>query len=52
MTFVAGAVVAQQGLLFNDALVVALMQDCGLSHLASQDADVDRVPGIVRYAPL
>jgi predicted nucleic acid-binding protein len=38
-------------LLTGDALVVALMQAHGLSKLASEDADFDRVPGITRYAP-
>jgi predicted nucleic acid-binding protein len=42
----------QTGLLCGDALVVAVMQDRGLSHLASQDADFDRVTGITRYAPI
>ena len=42
----------QFGLLVNDALVVAIMQDQGLSALASQDTDFDRVPGITRYAPV
>ncbi len=42
----------QYGLLTNDALVIALMQDQGLTHLASNDADFDRVPGIIRYAPV
>lgn len=41
----------QFGLLTNDALIVAVMQDHGLVHLASNDADFDRVPGISRYAP-
>jgi predicted nucleic acid-binding protein len=42
----------QHGLLSIDALVVALMGEMGLSQLASHDADFDRVPGIVRFAPL
>jgi len=41
----------QFGLLSGDALVVAVMRAHGLSHLASHDADFDRVPGITRYAP-
>jgi predicted nucleic acid-binding protein len=41
----------QYGLLTNDALVVALMQTHQVSHLASHDADFDRVPGITRFAP-
>jgi predicted nucleic acid-binding protein len=39
------------GLLTNDALVVAVMERRRLTHLASNDADFDRVPGISRYAP-
>jgi predicted nucleic acid-binding protein len=42
----------QTGLLYGDALIVAVMQDQGLTHLASLDADFDRVPGITRYSPL
>ncbi len=41
----------QEGLLTNDALVVAVMQAHGLANLASNDADFDRVPGIQRFAP-
>jgi predicted nucleic acid-binding protein len=41
----------QFGLLSNDALVVAIMQDHGWTQLASHDADFDRVPGITRHAP-
>jgi predicted nucleic acid-binding protein len=41
----------QFGLLTNDALIVAVMQDNGLNALASLDADFDRVPGLTRYAP-
>ncbi len=41
----------QYGLLSGDALIVAIMQHHGLSHLASHDADFDRVPGLTRYAP-
>lgn len=33
------------GLLTDDALIVTVMQDHGLTHLASNDADFDRVPG-------
>ena len=39
------------GLLYNDALIVAVMQDHGLQNLASGDADFDRVAAIKRYAP-
>lgn len=48
----AAAISQQCGLLSNDALIVALMQANGLNHLASNDADFDRVPGLTRYAPV
>jgi predicted nucleic acid-binding protein len=48
----AAAVSRQTGLLSNDALMVTLMQANGLTKLASNDADFDRVPGLTRYAPL
>lgn len=48
----AAALSRQYGLLNNDALIVAVMQDHGIAHLASNDADFDRVPGITRYAPV
>jgi predicted nucleic acid-binding protein len=41
----------QHELLTGDALVVATMGQHGLTNLASEDADFDRVPGITRYAP-
>src|SRR5262245_31569420 len=41
----------QTGLLYGDALTVAVMRDQGLTLLASLDADFDRVPGLTRYAP-
>ena len=41
----------QLGLLSADALIVTTMREQGLTHLASHDADFDRVPGIIRYAP-
>lgn len=47
----AAAVSQQLGLLSGDALIVAAMHEHGLTHLASHDADFDRVPGLVRYAP-
>jgi predicted nucleic acid-binding protein len=43
---------SQFGLLSNDALIVVLMQRHGITHLASVDADFDRVPGITRYTPV
>src|SRR5207247_1717945 len=39
-------------LLTGDALMVALMQANGLTRLASEDSDFDRVPGITRYASI
>jgi predicted nucleic acid-binding protein len=42
----------QTGLLYGDALVVAVMRDHGLTLLASLDADFDRVPGLTRYSPV
>lgn len=42
----------QYGLLSNDALIVALMQAHGLTKIASNDTDFDRVPGLTRYAPI
>jgi predicted nucleic acid-binding protein len=41
----------QQELLIGDSLIVAAMQANGISILASNDADFDRVPGITRHAP-
>jgi predicted nucleic acid-binding protein len=48
----ATSVSTQYGLLTGDALVVAVMQNHRLTNLASGDDDFDRVPGIVRYAPV
>ncbi|HEY7312280.1 MAG TPA: type II toxin-antitoxin system VapC family toxin [Gemmataceae bacterium] len=47
------AALSQQiGLLTNDAAVVAIMQSSGLTKIASNDTDFDRVPGLTRYAPM
>jgi predicted nucleic acid-binding protein len=49
----AATLVSQQHeLLMGDSLVVAVMQAHGLSHLASNDADFDRVPWLTRYEPI
>lgn len=48
----AGDLSRLHGLLSGDALVVAIMQKHGLSQLASNDSDFDRVPGILRFGPL
>ena len=48
----AAAAISQQfGLLSGDALIVVVMREHGLVHLASHGADFDRVPGLTRYAP-
>ena len=47
----AAALSQVHGLLTNDALIVATMQDQAIKHIASHDPDFDRVPGIMRYAP-
>jgi predicted nucleic acid-binding protein len=47
----AAAISQQTGLLHNDALIMAAMRAHGLINLASADPDLDRVPGITRYAP-
>jgi predicted nucleic acid-binding protein len=49
----AAAAISQAfGLLINDALIVAVMQANHLSNLANNDADFDRVPSLMRYAPI
>ena len=41
----------KHGLLTNDALIVAIMQRHAITHLATNDNDFDRVPGIVVWKP-
>jgi predicted nucleic acid-binding protein len=48
----AAAICQREGLLINDGLIVAVMQAHGLTKLASNDADFDRLPGLTRYAPV
>ena len=48
----AAVICGRTGLLINDALIVAVMQQQGLTRLASHDVDFDRVPGLTRYAPI
>ena len=43
---------AEYELLSRDALIVAVMQAHGLAHIASHDADFDRVSWLTRYAPV
>jgi predicted nucleic acid-binding protein len=52
MLLSAASICQQVGLLTNDGLVVAVMQANGLTKIASNDADFDRVPGLTRYAPV
>ena len=47
----AGDISCQHGVLSGDGLILAIMQSQGLTRLASNDADFDRVPGITRYQP-
>jgi predicted nucleic acid-binding protein len=42
----------QYELLIGDALILAVMQTNGLTNLASNDSDFDRVPWLTRYAPV
>lgn len=42
----------RHGVLSGDGLILAVMQSHGLTHLASNDADFDRVPGITRFSPV
>ena len=42
----------QHGLLGGDALILAMMKSQGLTNLASNDADFDRIPDLVRFTPL
>lgn len=37
--------------LMGDSLIVAVMNARGLTNLASNDADFDRVPGLLRWTP-
>lgn len=47
----AGILSQQHGMLSNDALILASMESHQLKHLASNDADFDRVQWLTRYAP-
>lgn len=48
----AGDLSRTHGLLSGDALILAMMQSNGLTQLASNDADFDRVPAITRFSPM
>jgi len=47
----AQALCAQEGLLTNDALLVAVTQALGLTDLASNDPDLARLPGLTLWQP-
>ena len=47
----AGDLSRQHGLMSGDASILVMMQSNGLTRLASNDADFDRIPGIIRHAP-
>lgn len=48
----AATVLSQQlGLLTGDVLIVAVMQNHGLTNLTSNDSDFDAVPSLTRYGP-
>ncbi|MFO0978722.1 MAG: PIN domain-containing protein [Planctomycetaceae bacterium] len=50
---IAAASLSQQfGLLSGDALIIALLRSHSLQYLASNDADFDRIPGIIRCSPV
>jgi len=51
MVLTAARLSRQYELLSGDSLIVAMMQANGLAQLASNDADFDRVPWIMRFAP-
>src|SRR5262249_582535 len=51
LVLTAATLCRQHGLLTNDALILALMQHHGFTHLASHDSHFDSVPGLTRYAP-
>ena len=52
LIFAATAHCQQYGFLMGDALILSIMEAHGLTLLASEDTDFDRVPGLTRYAPL
>jgi predicted nucleic acid-binding protein len=41
----------EAGLLTNDSMIVAAMREYGLSFLASNDSDFERVPDITVFKP-
>lgn len=51
LVFDAAHLATAHGLLTNDAMIVALMHRHGITHLATNDDDFDRVPGITVWKP-
>ncbi len=47
----AATISAQEGILTGDALILAAMRRLGLSHLATNDEDFERISGLVCYFP-
>jgi predicted nucleic acid-binding protein len=41
----------QQQLLTNDAIIIAVMEKLGLTHLATNDDNFDSIPGITVWKP-
>ena len=51
-TLVAGTEVSQRtGLLTNDAIILAIMESAGLTHLVTNDGDFDSIPGLTVWKP-
>jgi predicted nucleic acid-binding protein len=42
---------AQEGLMTNDSVTIALMHRMGLTGIATHDSDFERIPGIIIYQP-
>jgi predicted nucleic acid-binding protein len=47
----AATISRQHGLLTTDAIILALLQAHGLTHIASHDGHFDGLPGLTRYGP-
>ncbi len=49
--FAAAGIGAEEGLLITDAAHIAVMRDFNLRHLASDDADLAHIPGVIVWNP-
>ena len=47
----AAAISAGEGVLTGDALIIAAMRRLGLSHIATNDEDFERIPDLTCYFP-